>query len=118
LSPSLLPRGVVLQGLISGITAAIGYGFGSAASAIVRKIQSAEPQPRTKRIGWRVLLGAAIVLVPLTLGLARVAQNDVRGLIGMESLAAWEWALILLLTVITHRSCCSSRDSCAAWVAS
>ena len=88
LSPSLLPRGVVLQGLLSGITAVIGYGLGSGASAAVRKIQSAEPQQRTKRRAWRVLLGATIVLVPLVLFLGGVVQNDVRDLMEMEALAS------------------------------
>ena len=100
LSPSLLPRGYVLQGIISGVTAVIGYGLGSAASAITRKIQSAEPQPRTKHIAWRVLLIATIVLVPIVLVLGREVQNDVRDLMGMDEYAAWEWGVILLLTVV------------------
>jgi uncharacterized membrane protein len=100
LSPSLLPRGYVLQGIISGVTAVIGYGLGSAASAITRKIQSAEPQPRTKHIAWRVLLIATIVLVPIVLVLGRDVKNDVRDLMGMDEYAAWEWGVILLLTVV------------------
>ena len=100
LSPSLLPRGVVLQGILSGVTAVIGYGLGSAASAATRKIQSAEPQPRTKHLAWRVLLVATIVLVPIVLFLGGLVQNDVRDLMGMEALAAWDWAVILILTVI------------------
>jgi uncharacterized membrane protein len=100
LSPSLLPRGYVLQGIISGVTAVIGYGLGSAASAITRKIQSAEPQPRTKHIAWRVLIIATIVLVPIVLVLGREVQNDVRDLMGMDEYAAWEWGVILLLTVV------------------
>src|SRR4029077_20998291 len=58
LTPSLLPRGVLMQGVISGVTAVIGYGLASCASAVVRRIQSAEPRPATKRVGWWVLLGA------------------------------------------------------------
>ena len=100
LSPSLLPRGVVLQGVLSGITAAIGYGFGSAASAITRKIQSAEPQPRTKRRGWLGLLIATVVLVPLALVGGRYVQNDVRSLMGMGPLSVWQWGLILIVTVL------------------
>src|SRR3954469_22282851 len=80
LLPSLLPRGVIMQGVISGVTAVIGYGLGSAASAEVRKMQSAEPRPPTKRVAWWVLAGATIVLVPLFLGLGRYWQNDVRDL--------------------------------------
>src|SRR4029079_7541162 len=100
LSPSLLPRGVVLQGVLSGITAVIGYGLGSATSALVRKIWSAEPEISTKRAGWRVLLVATVVLVPLVIVLGRAVQNDVRKLMGMESLAAWDWGVILVLSAV------------------
>src|SRR3954452_20281793 len=95
LLPSLLPRGVIMQGVISGVTAVIGYGLGSAASGGGRKVpaagarppaappgfrngQSAEPRPPTKRVAWWVLAGATTVLVPLFLGLGRSWQNDVR----------------------------------------
>src|SRR6266550_2318292 len=37
LTPSLLPRGDILQGVLSGVTVVIGYGVGSAVSAGVRK---------------------------------------------------------------------------------
>jgi uncharacterized membrane protein len=101
LAPSLLPRGVILQGVISGITAAIGYGVGSGTSAAVRKIQSAEPRRRIKQIGWWILLAATVVLVPLFLLLGRYWQNDVRHLMDMTPLAAWQWGLILVVTVVT-----------------
>jgi uncharacterized membrane protein len=101
LAPSLLPRGLILQGLLSGITAAIGYGVGSGASAAVRKIQSAEPRRATKRIGWWLLLAATIVLVPLALVLGRWSQNEVRDLMGMEPVSAWKVIVILVVTVVT-----------------
>ncbi|HEU5111205.1 MAG TPA: alpha/beta-hydrolase N-terminal domain-containing protein, partial [Micromonosporaceae bacterium] len=37
-TPSLLPRGWLLQGLIGGISAAIGYGVGVLAMWLVRKL--------------------------------------------------------------------------------
>src|SRR4051794_10192993 len=100
LAPSLLPRGVILQGVISGVTAAIGYGIGSGISAGIRKARSTEPSAHTKRIAWWVLLGATVVFVPLFLLLGRYWQNDVRDLMGMDALAAWEWGVILVVTVI------------------
>ena len=46
-TPSLLPRGGVVQGLVFGITAAIGYGLGVWAASIWRAFADREPrQPR------------------------------------------------------------------------
>ena len=47
-----------------------------------------------------MLLGAAVVLVPLFLFLGRSWQNDVRKLMGMDGLAPWENLAILLVTVL------------------
>ena len=101
LAPSLLPRGVVLQGLLSGITAAIGYGVGSGVSAAVRNFRSEELPRRTKRIGWWLLAGATVAFVPTFLLLGRSWQNDVTDLMTMGSLSAWDWALILVVSVVT-----------------
>ena len=101
LTPTLLPRGVLLQGIVSGVTAVIGYGIGSGLSAGIRTLRSAELDPAAKRIGWWVLGGSTLVLVPLFLVLARSWQNDVRDLMGMEPLATWEWGAILVVCVVT-----------------
>lgn len=100
LTPSLLPRSVVLQGAVSGITTVIGYGLGSAMSAGIRKVLSSEPSPRFKRLAWWVLLGAAVVLVPLFLALGRSWQEDVRRLMGMEPAAGWTWGVIPVMTLV------------------
>jgi uncharacterized membrane protein len=100
LTPSLLPRGIVLQGLISGITATIGYGVGSGLSSGIRKLRWAEPAARTKRIAWWLLLGATVVLAPVFLVLGREWQDDVRKLMTMDPPSAWEWGLILVVAVV------------------
>ena len=99
LTPSLLPRGDVLQGVLSGITVVIGYGVGSGLSAGLRKLRSTEPSHGFKRIAWWVLLGATVVLVPLFLVLGGSWQNDVRDLMGMSEKNLWDWIVILILTV-------------------
>ncbi|HKY15434.1 MAG TPA: alpha/beta-hydrolase family protein [Microthrixaceae bacterium] len=98
LTPSLLPRTVAVQGLVCGIATVIGYGIGSALSAGLRKLVAGEPGRRAKRIAWRVLVGAAVIFVPLFLVLGRSWQDDVRQLMGMESLSAWKWGAILVVT--------------------
>src|SRR6516165_3524502 len=48
-TPSLLPRGGVIQGVVFGITAAIGYGLGVWAASIWRAFADREPrQPRRR----------------------------------------------------------------------
>lgn len=100
LTPSLLPRGWLFQGIVSGITVAIGYGLGSAASALARKAMPREPSTRTKRIAWLLLLVGTLVLIPLFFLLGTQWQETVRELMGMDSLEGWEWFNILVLTGI------------------
>src|SRR5262249_33240668 len=58
-TPSLLPRGGLIQGVICGITAAIGYGLGVWAAAIWRAFANREPrQPR--RWAWLTFIISAI----------------------------------------------------------
>ncbi len=99
-TPSLLPRAIVLQGAIAGVTAVIGYGLGSAVSAGLRKVITSEPGAGTKRIAWWVVLGAAVVLLPLSLFLGGRWQGVVRDLMGMPGQAAWTWGAILAVSVI------------------
>jgi len=100
LTPSLLPRGVVIQGVLSGVTTVIGYGIGSGLSAGIRKARVKEPSVRIKRIAWWSLLGATVILTPAFLLLGRYWQNDVRRLMGMESQSVWKWGVVLILAVI------------------
>ncbi|CAN5567312.1 alpha/beta-hydrolase family protein [soil metagenome] len=100
LTPSLLPRGWILQGVVSGVTVAIGYGLGSMLSSWVRTALRHEPPPRVKQRAWWTLLGATVVLVPLFLVLAARWQEDVRGLMDMELLETYEWLGLLVVTLI------------------
>lgn len=64
-TPSLLPRGYVLQGVVSGISFAIGYGLGVAVSFLLHKLpkRSHGMTPRAKRITVIVLSIIAIVFM-------------------------------------------------------
>ena len=74
LTPSLLPRDWVTAGIIGGINAAIGYGIGALASAVVRKSllrnRSWWPPQVPVRYGLQVALtvvalgGALLMVVP------------------------------------------------------
>ena len=62
-TPSLLPRSALLQGVVCGITAAIGYGVGVAGGLDLAGVH--RPGPAPPRPGaWRVFaVSAAVALV-------------------------------------------------------
>ena len=100
LTPALLPRGWVLQGVVSGVTVAIGYGLGSMFSSWIRKVIPREPRPNRKRIAWWVLLAASVVLVPLFLFLGAQWQQTTRQLMGMDLPTVYEWFGLLAVTLV------------------
>ena len=57
-TPSLLPRGGIIQGVVFGITAAIGYGLGVWAASIWRAFAGRDPR-RPRRWAWRTFVIAA-----------------------------------------------------------
>ena len=73
-TPSLLPRGGVVQGLVFGITAAIGYGLGVWAASIWRAFADREPrQPR--RSAWLTFFIAGAVLYVVGFALEQYWQH-------------------------------------------
>jgi len=67
-TPSLLPRGALLQGVVCGISAAIGYGLGVAGAWVWRAFADRDPRPPRPR-AWRILAVAAAAALALALGL-------------------------------------------------
>jgi uncharacterized membrane protein len=106
-TPSLLPRGGLIQGLICGITAAIGYGLGVWAASIWRAF--ADREARTpRRWAWRAFFVSAGVLFAVAFGLGQYWQYEIRKLMGVTEyniplavaspfIAAVVFALFLLI---------------------
>ena len=91
-APSLLPRPFLMQGVITGICVALGYGLGVFAAWAVRRLTKWEPAPRTRRIAWIVVLAAAVAVI-VAADLAGTAwQNEVRRLLTMAPIT---WTLPL-----------------------
>ena len=81
-TPSLLPRGGITQGIVWGITAAIGYGLGVLAASIWRAFADRDPRPARRR-SWLVFLICAAVLVVVSFGLGQYWQYEIRKLMGV-----------------------------------
>ena len=106
-TPSLLPRTGIIQGLIWGITAAIGYGLGVLAAWIWRAFPDRGPRDPRRR-SWLVFFITAAVLVVVFFGLGQYWQYLIRKLMGVTEynvalvvaspfVAALVFCLILLI---------------------
>lgn len=84
LTPSLIPRGFLVQGVLSGLCFAVGYGLGVAWRWLWGFLDLPEPR---RRLLHAAKLGAAIVCAGIgLLFLWRAAgwQNSIRSLMGMD----------------------------------
>jgi uncharacterized membrane protein len=106
-TPSLLPRSGIIQGLVWGITAAVGYGVGVNAAWIWRAFADRGPR-RPRRRSWLIFFISAAVLTVVMFGLGQYWQYLIRGLMGVTEynialvvaspfIAALVFCLILLI---------------------
>ena len=82
MTPSLLPRGPLFQGLVSGAAGAIGYGLGVFAVWLVRYMRSKETSPPAPRWAWIALVVVGIIGQILMIIYFHVWQDEVRDLNG------------------------------------
>lgn len=100
LTPSLLPRGWVFQGVASGLLAVIGYGVGSAISALVRRTPVREPSAKTKRVAWWALAAVAVMGSAVMLWASHSWQHELRRLMGIDDDPAFSVVGIFALMVV------------------
>ncbi len=81
-TPSLLPRSGLIQGVLTGITTAIGYGLGVLAASIWRAFTGRGPR-RPRRGAWHIFFIAAAVLLIVAFGLGQYWQYEIRKLMGV-----------------------------------
>jgi uncharacterized membrane protein len=81
-APSLLPRSGLLQGVVTGITAATGYGLGVWAASIWRAFADRGPR-RPRRWAWTGFFVSAGVLLAVSFGFGQYWQYDIRKLMGV-----------------------------------
>src|SRR6185437_4988142 len=88
LTPSLLPRAWFLQGAVSGITAALGYGVGATIGAAARQLFPGH-LPSGTVAAWRAVVLAGPACAGLALSMSTRWQRDLRRRLGMEPLDSY-----------------------------
>ncbi len=101
LTPSLLPRGPLFQGIVTGGSAALGYGVGAFGAWLARFMMSrSEPWPPRPRSWWITLaIAASAMLTGMTIGFA-VWQRELRGMMDVELLPPRAYPLMFGLSLV------------------
>ncbi|RAU98072.1 alpha/beta hydrolase [Mycolicibacter senuensis] len=100
LTPSLLPRGPLFQGLVSGGSGAAGYCLGVFAVWLVRYLRSQDSSPPPPRWAWAVLLPIGTIGIIVMNVRFHFWQDRVRDLMGVEHLKWWGYPLAGVLAVV------------------
>ena len=100
MTPSLLPRGPLFQGILSGAAGGIGYGLGVFAVWLVRYMRSKETTPSAPRWAWLGLVGIGILGQIAAIVYFHVWQDDVRDLMGVPRLTFWDHPLTAVLSLV------------------
>jgi uncharacterized membrane protein len=100
MTPSLLPRGPLFQGILSGAAGSIGYGIGVFGVWLVRYLRSKDSSPAAPRWAWWGLLVVGIIGQVLAIIWFHVWQDDVRDLMGVPRLAFWDHPLTAVLSIL------------------
>ncbi len=101
LTPSLIPRGPEVQGILGGLVTALGYLIGQVFGLLWRAMEMPRPTGRPARVlRW---LAAAVVVVcfMLVLTASLTWQNDLRQKMGMELADALHLTRIVGLAFVT-----------------
>ncbi|MDT5297801.1 MAG: hypothetical protein QOG79_1043 [Mycobacterium sp.] len=100
MTPSLLPRGPLFQGLVSGAAGAIGYGLGVFGVWLVRFMRSKDSSPPAPRRAWLGLLVVGIIGQVLAIVWFHVWQDEIRDFMGVPRLAFWDHPLTGVLSIV------------------
>ncbi|GAA4398419.1 alpha/beta hydrolase [Tsukamurella soli] len=100
LTPSLLPRGPLFQGLVSGSAGAIGYGLGVFAVWLVQYLRSKDSTPPPPHTAWMIVFVAGLIgTVGMIVWFDRW-QREVRDLMGVPHLVWHDYPLIAALSLV------------------
>lgn len=100
MTPSILPRTWLFQAIVSGLSAAAGYGLGAGSGWLVRRTAAyrrvvlrvrRRVPARWLRRAWLVLLAAVPVSLLVVLTIASDWQREISELVGMEPATSAGW---------------------------
>ena len=103
MTPSLLPREWYLQGVASGICVALGYGSGTTLAWILQLFGFRPWRHSRQRVVNRILIAAAVVLIPLFMVLGAGWQAQVRELVGVDTSDRFYYPLVPLIAFLLAR---------------
>jgi uncharacterized membrane protein len=100
LTPSLLPRGPLFQGLVSGAAGAFGYMLGVFAVWLVRYMASRDTSPPAPRRAWIALVIIGVVGQIVMVVYFHVWQDEVRDLNGVPRMGFWDHPLTAVMSIV------------------
>jgi len=98
-TPSLLPRGGILQGALCGINAAIGYGFGVAGAWVWRAFADREARAARRR-SWLIFAVVASICVVISYVSGLIWQSELRDLMGVGTPGLTQQVLMPVVAVL------------------
>lgn len=101
LTPSLLPRGPLFQGLVSGAAGAFGYMLGVFVVWLVRYMLSKDSSRRAPRQAWFALVVIGVIGQLLMIFYFHTWQDEVRDLNGVPRMGFWDYPLTAALSLVT-----------------
>ncbi|MFC9659682.1 alpha/beta hydrolase [Nocardia sp. NPDC127606] len=99
LTPSLLPRGPLFQGIVTGAAAAFGYGLGVAVGALMRWMLQRQRGPAPSPAWWALGVVACLGSVAVLAWYADW-QSDLRSLMGVSGLAWHAYPIIVAIAAV------------------
>ncbi|QPK48839.1 alpha/beta-hydrolase family protein [Streptomyces gardneri] len=99
LTPSLVPRPWFLQGIVGGITAAIGYALGSTLAWLFRTLVRRRPSEKARTRCWQAYWLLSPVLAVWLISESARMQRQLRVLQGLPPTLTWHTPMIALIAL-------------------